>query len=166
MWHYLIPSLGAIPCFAVWSYVGHNHSYGNIDPIALYGLAFLGNLVSIAQPAALAYRTSTLYGAAEQAVGGASAVAALSIASIIGPQVGFASSPPILCQIDEDFRYTHHQMPLGMFQGLVPRAQRWPSPVLAMLPSRSGFCGKPSRGRRRLAMQCRFARSKTPYMLR
>jgi hypothetical protein len=35
----------------------------------------------------LAYRTSTLYGASEQAVGGASAVAALSIASIIGPQV-------------------------------------------------------------------------------
>lgn len=33
------------------------------------------------------FRTSTLYGAAEQAVGGASAVAALSIASIIGPQV-------------------------------------------------------------------------------
>lgn len=87
MWHYLIPALGAIPCFAVWTYVGHNHSYGDISPIALYGLAFLGNLVSIAQPAALAYRTSTLYGASEQAVGGASAVAALSIASIIGPQV-------------------------------------------------------------------------------
>ncbi len=33
------------------------------------------------------FRTSTLYGAAEQAVGGAPAVAALSIASIIGPQV-------------------------------------------------------------------------------
>ena len=92
MWHYLIPALGAIPCFAVWSYVGHNHSYGNISPIALYGLAFLGNLVSIAQPAALAYRTSTLYGAAEQAVGGASAVAALSIASIICPQVCYSSN--------------------------------------------------------------------------
>ena len=87
MWHYLIPTLGAIPCFAVWTYVASRHSYGNIEPIALYGLAFLGNLVSIAQPAALAYRTSTLYGASEQAVGGASAVAALSIASIIGPQV-------------------------------------------------------------------------------
>lgn len=58
-----------------------------IKPIALFGLAFLGNLVSIAQPAALAYRSSTLYGASEQAVGGATAVAALSIASIIGPQV-------------------------------------------------------------------------------
>ena len=46
-----------------------------------------GNLVSTAQPAALAYRSSTLYGASEQAVGGATAVAALSIASIIGPQV-------------------------------------------------------------------------------
>ena len=82
----------AIPCFAVWTYVGSNHSFGNISPLALYGLAFLGNLVSIAQPAALAYRTSTLYGASEQAVGGASAVAALSIASIIGPQVRIVTS--------------------------------------------------------------------------
>lgn len=106
MWHYLMcvypvrcvfklaynpnffrPAMGAIPCFAVWLYVGIQQNYDSISPIGLYGLAFLGNLVSIAQPAALAYRTSTLYGAAEQAVGGASAVAALSIASIIGPQV-------------------------------------------------------------------------------
>jgi hypothetical protein len=43
--------------------------------------------VSIAQPAALSYRSATLYGAAEQAVGGAIAIASLSIASIIGPQV-------------------------------------------------------------------------------
>ena len=64
-----------------------NESYGNIKPIALYGLAFLGKSVSICQPAALAYRSSTLYGATEQAVGGAVAVASLSIGSIIGPQV-------------------------------------------------------------------------------
>jgi hypothetical protein len=69
------------------TYVSSHHSFGDIKPISLYGIAFLGNLVSIAQPAALSYRSSTLYGAAEQAVGGASAVAALSIASIIGPQV-------------------------------------------------------------------------------
>ena len=87
MWHYLIPVLAAIPCFAVWTHVASQRTYGEVSPISLYGIAFLGNLVSIAQPAALAYRTSTLYGAAEQAVGGASAVAALSIASIIGPQV-------------------------------------------------------------------------------
>ena len=67
--------------------MGSQHSFGSIKPISLYGIAFLGNLVSIAQPAALSYRTSTLYGASEQAVGGASGVAALSIASIIGPQV-------------------------------------------------------------------------------
>lgn len=77
----------AVPCFAVWTYVGSRHSYQGIEPIALYGLAFLGNMVSICQPAALTYRTSTLYGASEQAVGGATAIAALSIASIIGPQV-------------------------------------------------------------------------------
>jgi hypothetical protein len=104
MWHYLIPAAAAIPCFAVWTYVGSREDFSGISPIALYGLAFLGtfppsvwswrksliitgNLVSIAQPAALAYRSSTLYGASEQAVGGATAVAALSIASIIGPQV-------------------------------------------------------------------------------
>jgi hypothetical protein len=87
MWHYLIPVMCAIPCFGVWTYVGSNQSYGSIQPIALYGLAFLGNMVSIAQPAALAYRTSTVYGAAEQAVGVASGVAALSISSIIGPQI-------------------------------------------------------------------------------
>ena len=52
--------------------------------------------MSIAQPAALAYGSSTLYGASEQAVGGATAVAALSIASIIGPQVRSWHALPIL----------------------------------------------------------------------
>lgn len=102
MWHYLLPAAAAIPCFAVWTYIGSRQDFSGIKPVALYGLAYLGtdsiswvpqslilagNLVSIAQPAALAYRSSTLYGASEQAVGGATAVAALSIASIIGPQV-------------------------------------------------------------------------------
>lgn len=87
MWHYLLPVLASIPCFGIWTYVGSHQSYMGINPIALYGIAFLGNLVSIAQPAALSYRTSTAYGAAEQAVGVASGVAALSISSIIGPQI-------------------------------------------------------------------------------
>jgi hypothetical protein len=87
MWHYIVPVLGAIPCFAIWTYVASHKNFEGITPISLYGIAFLGNLVSISQPAALSYRTSTLYGASEQAVGGASAVAALSIASIIGPQI-------------------------------------------------------------------------------
>ena len=46
-----------------------------------------------------AYRTSTLYGAAEQAVGGASAVAALSIASIIGPQVCQCRTLPLFWRL-------------------------------------------------------------------
>lgn len=50
-------------------------------------MAFLGQMVLVSQPIVLSYRSSTLYGAAEQAVGGAAAVASLSIASIIGPQV-------------------------------------------------------------------------------
>jgi hypothetical protein len=87
MWHYLLPVFCALPCFAIWTHVASRQSFGDIKPIALYGLGFLGNMVSIAQPAALSYRSTTLYGAAEQAVGGATAVAALSIASIIGPQV-------------------------------------------------------------------------------
>jgi hypothetical protein len=55
--------------------------------MALYGMAFLANLVIIAQPVLVAYRTSTLYGATEQAVGVAFAFAAVSIGSIIAPQV-------------------------------------------------------------------------------
>ncbi|PCH05669.1 Major facilitator superfamily domain, general substrate transporter [Penicillium occitanis (nom. inval.)] len=49
-------------------------------------------------PVVLSYRTSTLYGAAEQAVGGAAAVASLSIASIIGPQylAGFIATCALL----------------------------------------------------------------------
>ena len=87
MWHYLLPIMIAIPCFAVWTHVSIYQSYGSIKPISLYGLAFLGKSVSISQPVALAYRSATLYGATEQAVGGAVAVASLSIASIIGPQI-------------------------------------------------------------------------------
>lgn len=87
IWHYVFPALCAVPCYAVWLYVGERQNFEGIAPISLYGLSFLGNMVSIAQPAALAYRSATLYGAAEQAVGGAIAIASLSIASIIGPQV-------------------------------------------------------------------------------
>ena len=87
MWHYYLAAVCAVPCFAVWTYVGTHESFSSITPISLYGLSFLGNMVSIAQPAALAYRTATLYGAAEQAVGGATMIAALSIASILGPQI-------------------------------------------------------------------------------
>jgi sugar phosphate permease len=108
MWHYLIPIMLAIPCFGVWTHVASNESYGSIKPITLYGLAFLGKAISICQPAALAYRSATLYGATEQAVGGAVAVASLSIASIIGPQIfphhdrpwylpGFSASLSTLC---------------------------------------------------------------------
>jgi len=49
--------LAAIPCYGIWTYVGSRHSFGDIEPVALYGIAFLGNLVPIAQPAALSYRT-------------------------------------------------------------------------------------------------------------
>jgi hypothetical protein len=94
MWHFLIPVMIALPCFAVWTYVSSNQSYGSIKPIALYGLAFLGKSVSICQPAALAYRSSTLYGATEQAVGGAVAIASLSVGSIIGPQIFPHSDAP------------------------------------------------------------------------
>lgn len=78
--------------------MGVAESYGSIKPISLYGLAYLGKSISICQPAALAYRSATLYGATEQAVGGAIGVAGLSVASIIGPQVSQprATSIPIL----------------------------------------------------------------------
>jgi hypothetical protein len=116
MWHYLIPVLAAIPCFAIWTHVAKQQSFGNIKPISLYGIAFLGNLVSIAQPAALSYRTSTLYGASEQAVGGASAVAALSIASIIGPQVTLSASPRPALWTNTVARYSQLRTNLGIYR--------------------------------------------------
>ncbi|RFU26180.1 hypothetical protein B7463_g10159, partial [Scytalidium lignicola] len=93
MWHYLIPISMAIPCYGVWTYVSVTQST-KIPPIAMYGMAFLGQMVVISQPIVLSYRTSTLYGAAEQAVGGAAAVASLSIASIIAPQIYPAQDAP------------------------------------------------------------------------
>ncbi|GAM33572.1 the major facilitator superfamily permease [Talaromyces pinophilus] len=57
-------------------------------------MSFFGQICLVAQPVVLSYRTSTLYGAAEQAVGGAAAVASLSIASIIGPQMYPNSDAP------------------------------------------------------------------------
>jgi hypothetical protein len=89
MWHYLIPLIGTIPCYAVWTYVAtHPETNGTtISQMALYGVGILGQLLVIAQPVVLSYRSATLYGASEQAVGSAAAVASLSIGSIIGPQV-------------------------------------------------------------------------------
>jgi hypothetical protein len=62
--------------------------------MALYGMAFLGGMCRPAQPVLLSYRSNTLYGAAEQAVGGAATVASLSIASIMGPQMYPNSDAP------------------------------------------------------------------------
>lgn len=90
VWHMIIPLLSGIPCFAVWTYVASNKSFGSISPLSLYGLAFLGHNINLFNPAMLSYRSSTLYGASEQAIGGAMTLAALSIASIIGPQVSMA----------------------------------------------------------------------------
>ncbi|RFU29271.1 hypothetical protein B7463_g7058, partial [Scytalidium lignicola] len=86
MWHFIIPVLASIPCYAVWTYVSVHREETSISNISMYGMAFLGQLLLLAQPVLLSYRSSTLYGAAEQAVGTSTAVAALSIASIIAPQ--------------------------------------------------------------------------------
>ena len=89
MWHYILPVIATIPGYGVWTYVSIHPEVRDrgISAISLYGMAFLGQMVLISQPIVLSYRTSTLYGAAEQAVGSAAAVASLTIASIIGPQV-------------------------------------------------------------------------------
>jgi MFS family permease len=89
MWHYIIPAVMSLPCYIVWLYTSTHQETNTIDTWSLYGMAFLGQMVLICQPIALSYRSSTLYGATEQAVGGAAIVAALSIASIIAPQVIF-----------------------------------------------------------------------------
>ena len=87
MWHYVLLVACAIPCYGVWTYISSHPNTHHIAPITMYGLSYLGHMVSVAQPTALSYRSSTLYGAAEQAVGGAATIASLSIASIISPQV-------------------------------------------------------------------------------
>jgi len=86
---FFLTKKSCIPGYAVWLYTSqHPEARGTtISYMALYGMAFLGGMCRPAQPVLLSYRSSTLYGAAEQAVGGAAAVASLSIASIMGPQV-------------------------------------------------------------------------------
>lgn len=90
MWHYIVPAMLSIPGFAVWTYVSFNpgaRGDNGISNISLYGMTFLSQMVRIGQPVIMSYRSSTLYGATEQATGGAALVAALSFASILGPQV-------------------------------------------------------------------------------
>ncbi|KAK2805533.1 hypothetical protein FQN50_006159 [Emmonsiellopsis sp. PD_5] len=102
MWHYIAPIACSIPCYAVWTSVSSANlgtpegspSNSSISHLAMYGVAFLGQLLLISQPVMLSYRSSTLYGAAEQAVGTSTAVAALSIASIIAPQMYPHSDSP------------------------------------------------------------------------
>jgi hypothetical protein len=94
MYHYIFPVMCSIPGYAVWTYASSRYPDSGISNIALYGMAFLGQMVLISQPVVLSYRSSTLYGASEQAVGGAAAVASLSIASILGPQIYPAKDGP------------------------------------------------------------------------
>lgn len=107
MWHFVVPVIASIPCYAVWTYYSSHPEQHNISYLAMYGVAFLGQLLLLAQPVLLSYRSATLYGAAEQAVGTSIAVAALSIASIIAPHMypnhdapyylaGFASTAGLL----------------------------------------------------------------------
>ncbi|KAJ5825683.1 hypothetical protein N7474_002821 [Penicillium riverlandense] len=87
MWHFIVPVMASIPCYAVWTHYSSHHATHDISYMSLYGMAFLGQMLLVAQPVLLSYRSATLYGAAEQAVGTSIAVAALSIASIIAPQM-------------------------------------------------------------------------------
>ncbi|KAF7588653.1 hypothetical protein BBP40_005404 [Aspergillus hancockii] len=95
MWHYLLPLLACIPAFATWTWASSHPGQTTIQPVSLYGMAFLANLVIIGQPVLVAYRTSTLYGATEQAVGVAFAFAAVSIGSIIAPQMYPTTDAPL-----------------------------------------------------------------------
>ncbi|KAJ5693515.1 hypothetical protein N7455_003581 [Penicillium solitum] len=95
LWHFLIPIILSVPCYAVWTFFAFHSEASSIKPISLYGVAILGKLIAISQPIILSYRSSTLYGAAEQAVGTSAAVASLSIASIIAPQMLPDSDAPL-----------------------------------------------------------------------
>lgn len=94
MWHYILPLLACVPAWGVWVYASTNPSQTTVAPLSLYGMAFLLQLPIIAQPVLLSYRTATLYGATEQAVGVSVAFAAVSIASIIAPQMYPISDAP------------------------------------------------------------------------
>lgn len=87
MWHFVLPLLASFPAQVVWVYASTNPGQTTISPLSLYGMAFLVQLPIIAQPVLLTYRTATLYSATEQAVGVSVAFAAMSIASIIAPQM-------------------------------------------------------------------------------
>ncbi|KAK8087373.1 hypothetical protein PG994_002347 [Apiospora phragmitis] len=82
------------PCYATWTWASARQSFGGLSNFSLYGLAFLGHLTSVAQPAALSYRSNTLYGATEQAVGSGIMIGALYLASIISPQMYPDSAAP------------------------------------------------------------------------
>ncbi|KAL3462143.1 major facilitator superfamily domain-containing protein [Aspergillus heterothallicus] len=94
MWHFIVPVLASIPCYAVWTYTSSHVATHTVSYLSMYGMAFLGQLLLLSQPVLLSYRSATLYGAAEQAVGTSIAVAALSIASIIAPQMYPNSDAP------------------------------------------------------------------------
>lgn len=95
MWHFNLPLLASLPGQLVWVYASTNPGQTTIAPLSLYGMAFLVQLPIIAQPILLAYRTATLYSATEQAVGVSVAFAAMSIASIVAPQMYPISDAPL-----------------------------------------------------------------------
>ncbi|KAL9088345.1 MAG: hypothetical protein Q9165_006270 [Trypethelium subeluteriae] len=86
MWHYIMPGLIALPRYVVWTYAS-SHPEHSISNMSLYGLSFIGQMVQVGPPILLAYRSATLYGACEQAVGIAVAIASASIANILAPQL-------------------------------------------------------------------------------
>ena len=86
MWHCIIPILIAIPRYAVWTYAS-SHPGHSISYISLYGMSFLGQIIQLVGPVVVSYRSATLYGACEQAVGGAAIVASGSIANILAPHL-------------------------------------------------------------------------------
>ena len=84
MWHYIVPVMIALPRYATWTYASSHPGHG-ISALSLYGLSFLGQMVQLGSPILLSYRTTTLYGACEQAVGGAATMASGCIANILAP---------------------------------------------------------------------------------
>lgn len=95
-WHYVLLVCFAVPCYGTWTWVSARKDFAPLSGITIYGLTYLGHLTSIAQPVALSFRTSTLYGAAEQAVGGGVQIGALYLASIISPQVSYMNFAYVL----------------------------------------------------------------------
>lgn len=166
IWHSTIPILVSLPCFAVWMSVSARKSFSGISPIALYGMAFLGKFLSVCSPPFLSYRSATLYGASEQAVGVATTLASVSIAAIIGPQVQYRCDISFEPLTDRGYRFTQVLMHHGTYRVLSHLAVCWYLLSLELCHCLSCLQSRQTSARKQVDTVCRCVRLRTFCTLR